>query len=149
MESMAYLGEHILFCCINHSRMLTHVHSVGPTDLTTGTVSNTGTVPTVTDNLHSQGTISSEILGVYFEPATTASSDLTGELTFGGVDKSKTTGNVNYVPITGTSPASAYWGIDQSLTYGSSTILSSTAGIVDTGTTLVLIASGTQLAYTR
>jgi saccharopepsin len=149
MESMAYLGEHILFCHINDSRMLTRVHSVGPTDLTLGTVSNTGTVPTVTDNFKSQGTISSEILGVYFEPATTASSDLTGELTFGGVDKSKTTGNVNYVPITGTSPASAYWGIDQSLTYGSSTILSSTAGIVDTGTTLVLIASGTQLAYTH
>jgi saccharopepsin len=149
MESMAYLGEHILFCRINDSRMLTHVHSVGPTDLTTGTVSNTGMVPTVTDNLHSQGTISSEILGVYFEPETTASSDLTGELTFGGVDTSKTTGNVNYVPITGTSPASLYWGIDQSLSYGGSTILHTTAGIVDTGTTLVLIATGTQLAHTH
>ena len=146
---MAYLGEHILFCCINDSCTLTRVHSVGPTDLTTGTVSNTETVPTVTDNLHSQGTISSETLGIYFEPATEISVDLTGELTFGGVDKSKTTGKVNYVPITGTSPASAYWGIDQSISYGGSTILSSTAGIVDTGTTLVLIASGTQLAYTH
>ena len=47
-------------------------------------------------------------------------------------------------PITSTSPASAYVGIDQSITYGSSgtTILSSTAGITDTGTTLVLLASG-------
>lgn len=58
-----------------------------------------------------------------------------------------------------TSPASAFWGINQSIRYGSSTtILSNTAGIVgesleltlhhpylmlflDTGTTLVLIAS--------
>ena len=50
-------------------------------------------------------------------------------------------------PITSTSPASAYVGIDQSITYGSAgtTILSSTAGITDTGTTLVLIASGSSL----
>ena len=47
-------------------------------------------------------------------------------------------------PITSTSPASEYVGIDQSITYGSAgtTILSSTAGITDTGTTLVLLASG-------
>lgn len=44
--------------------------------------------------------------------------------------------------LTSTYPASEYWGIDQSISYGSETILSSTAGIVDTGTTLVLIASG-------
>jgi saccharopepsin len=147
---MACLGEHILFCCINDSLKLTRVHSVGPADLTAGTVSgDSETVPTVTDNLYSQGTISSYTLGVYFEPATTVSDDLTGELTFGGVDSSKTTGKVNYVPITATSPASSYWGIDQSLSYGGSTILSTTAGVVDTGTTLVLIASGTQLDYTH
>ena len=44
--------------------------------------------------------------------------------------------------ITSTSPASEYWGINQSITYGSTSILSTTAGIVDTGTTLTLIASG-------
>ena len=55
---------------------------------------------------------------------------------------------MNYVPITSTSPASAYWGIDQTLTYGENTkILDSTAGIVDTGTTLVLIASGKHAHY--
>ena len=49
-------------------------------------------------------------------------------------------------PITTTSPASTFVGIDQSITYGSptgTTILGATAGIVDTGTTLVLLASGT------
>ncbi|KAG2363009.1 aspartic peptidase domain-containing protein [Suillus spraguei] len=109
---------------------------VGPTDLTQGTVSGVGSVPTVTDNLYSQGTIGTEALGVYFAPGGGA-----GELTFGGFDSSKTTSSVNYVPLTTTSPASSYWGIDQSITYGSSTILSSTAGIVDTGTTLIYIAT--------
>jgi saccharopepsin len=73
-------------------------------------------------------------------PASESDSD--GELTFGGVDTSKTTSSVSYVPITSTSPASQYWGIDQSISYNGKTILSSTAGIVDTGTTLVLIATG-------
>lgn len=44
-------------------------------------------------------------------------------------------------PLTNTEPASFYWGIDQSITYGNTAILSNTAGIVDTGTTLLYIAS--------
>ncbi|KAG2356696.1 acid protease [Suillus spraguei] len=102
---------------------------VGPTDLTQGTVSDVGTVPT-------SGTIGTKVLGVYFVPGGSS-----GELTFGGLDSSKTTSSVNYVSLTTTSPASTYWGIDQSIAYGGSTILSSTAGIVDTGTTLILIAT--------
>lgn len=112
---------------------------LGPVDLTEGTVSNANQVPTVTDNLYTQQTISSEVLGVFFAPA--SSEDSSGELTFGGYDASKFTGSISYVPITSTSPASAYWGIDQSISYGTTTILSTTAGIVDTGTTLILIAS--------
>ncbi|KAG1735324.1 acid protease [Suillus paluster] len=114
---------------------------VGPVDLTEGTVTNTNQVPTVTDNLYAQGTISSEVLGVFFSPA--SSDDSSGELTFGGYDASKITGDINYVPITSTSPASNYWGIDQSISYGDTVMLSETAGIVDTGTTLVLIATDT------
>lgn len=45
-------------------------------------------------------------------------------------------------PITSTSPASNYVGIDQSVMYGDTEILQTTAGIVDTGTTLLLLASG-------
>lgn len=41
------------------------------------------------------------------------------------------------------SPANQFWGINQQIRYGTSTsILSNTAGIVDTGTTLTLIATG-------
>jgi Eukaryotic aspartyl protease len=64
-----------------------------------------------------------------------------------GHNLNRIVGDVNYVPITGTSRASKYWGIDQSITYGSSgqIILNLSAGIVDTGTTLILIATGSIL----
>ncbi|KII94442.1 hypothetical protein PLICRDRAFT_99960 [Plicaturopsis crispa FD-325 SS-3] len=121
---------------------------IGPVALTAGTLADkTATVPTVTDNLFSEKTISSNSIGIYYVPA--SESDPTGELTFGGVDTSKTTGDVAYTPITSTSPASEYWGIDQSISYGSTTILKSTAGIVDTGTTLILLATDAFQAYTK
>lgn len=122
---------------------------LGPTILTSGTLTNEPytKIPTVSDNLLSQKKISSEIVAISFNP-TTSTSTANGELTFGGVDSGKYTGAITYAPITTTSPAKYYWGINQAITYGSSgtSILSTTAGIVDTGTTLILIASD---AFTR
>jgi len=37
-------------------------------------------------------------------------------------------------PITSTIQAGRFWGVNQTITYGSMTILSNAAGIVDTGT---------------
>lgn len=116
------------------------VLGVGPADLTLGTVSHTGEVPTVMDNLYTQGTIGSEVLGMFFAPP--SSDDSSGELTFGGYDDSKITGDISYVPITSTNPASRSWGINQSISYGTTSILAETAGIVDTGSTFILIATG-------
>ncbi|EIW77123.1 acid protease [Coniophora puteana RWD-64-598 SS2] len=107
---------------------------IGPFALTQGTLNKLDIVVTVTENLQSQGTISTDAVGIYFAPA--ASDDSSGELSFGGPDSSKTTSDVAYVPLTLTSPASHYWGIDRFVSYGSQTILGSTTGIVDTGTTL-------------
>ncbi|EKM61625.1 uncharacterized protein PHACADRAFT_204793 [Phanerochaete carnosa HHB-10118-sp] len=121
---------------------------IGPVSLTWGTVNNTDTVPTVADNLFSQGTISTEVVAVSFEP-TTKESVTNGELTFGDTDSSKYTGSISYTPLTQTEPACYYWGIDQSITYGSTSILSTTAGIVDTGTTLTLIASDALQNYQK
>ena len=45
-------------------------------------------VPTVVDNLFSQGTIAADSLGIFYEP-TTQEGAINGELTFGGVDMSK------------------------------------------------------------
>ncbi|KIM81488.1 hypothetical protein PILCRDRAFT_71813, partial [Piloderma croceum F 1598] len=120
---------------------------IGPVDLTQDTLSGSSAeIPTVTDNLYKQGTISTEVIGVYYAPTTTAS-NTNGELTFGGTDSSKFTGSIAYVPLTTTSPASHFWGIDQSVSYGTTSILSSTAGIVDTGTTLILLATNAYNAY--
>ncbi|KIJ22022.1 hypothetical protein PAXINDRAFT_105760 [Paxillus involutus ATCC 200175] len=121
---------------------------IGPLDLTEGALTNepSATIPTVTGNLYTQGTIAQAVVGVFFAPTTTETST-NGELTFGGVDTSKYTGTLTYTPLTTTSPASYYWGINESVSYGSTTILSSTAGIVDTGTTLILLASNAYSKY--
>ncbi|KAI0357861.1 acid protease [Trametes cingulata] len=124
---------------------------IGPVDLTVGTLSpdTRSTVPTVTDNLFSQGLISSDEVAISFEP-TQQVENLNGELTFGGTDSSKFVGAINFAPITRTSPASEFFGIDQSIRYGTNTnILSRTAGIVDTGTTLTLIATDALQRYQR
>ncbi|PAV22065.1 aspartic peptidase A1 [Pyrrhoderma noxium] len=124
---------------------------IGPVSLTVGTLSpdTRSTIPTITDNLFSQGVISSNLIGISFNPTTSAVSN-NGEITWGGTDSSKFTGQINFTPITSTSPASEFWGINQSIRYGSSTsILSTTAGIVDTGTTLVLLATDGFNKYVR
>ncbi|OCH93069.1 acid protease [Obba rivulosa] len=117
---------------------------IGPTDLTEGTLSPNalGVIPTVTDNAYFEGLISQDAVGVSFQP-TTSESDTNGELTFGGADSSKYTGELSFVPITTTYPSNQYVGIDQSITYGSSgiSILSPTSGIVDTGSTLLYLAT--------
>ncbi|EKM61875.1 uncharacterized protein PHACADRAFT_248776 [Phanerochaete carnosa HHB-10118-sp] len=121
---------------------------IGPTDLTQDTTTGLGTVPTVTDNAFSQGLITSKEVGISFTPSnqTTATN---GELTFGGIDSSKFVGEITFVPITTTSPSSEFVGIDQSITYGTANmpVLEQTAGIADTGTTLIMIASDAFATY--
>ncbi|KAF9534255.1 aspartic peptidase A1 [Crepidotus variabilis] len=122
---------------------------IGPVNLTVGTLTpgSTKAIPTVTDNLYSLGIINSNVLSISFEPTTTEQVT-NGELTWGGVDSSLYSGDITYVPITSTFPASEYWGIDQSVKYGTSNeILSNTAGIVDTGTTLILLATDAYNKY--
>ncbi|RDW58364.1 acid protease-2 [Coleophoma crateriformis] len=113
----------------------------GPVGLTEGTVSNANTVPTFMDNLYSQGSISTEVLGVSFSPESGSDTDdSNGELTLGGTDSSKYSGSITYFPMLTTGEASYYWGIAISgFTYGSTTLASSASGIVDTGTTLIYI----------
>ncbi|KAJ3555656.1 hypothetical protein NM688_g2454 [Phlebia brevispora] len=109
---------------------------IGPTGLTKGSLfpDESATIPTG-NNL-----IPEHLFAVSFEPAT-SNPELNGELTFGGIDDSKFTGSITYTPITSTSPASQYWGIDQSISYGTTAILSQGSGIVDTGTSLIGLAS--------
>lgn len=115
----------------------------GPVDLTQQTVDGASQVPTFTNNLFSQGSIPSEVLGVSFKPESGSDTDdANGELTLGGTDSSKFTGSITYFPTLTSGNAARYWGISiASVTYGSTTLSSSTTAIVDTGTTLIYIAT--------
>lgn len=121
---------------------------LGPTILTSGSVSGLSTVPTVPDNLLAQHSVSSEVVSIFFAP-TTVTSTTNGELSFGGVDASKYSGAITFAPITTTSPSKYYWGVSQSIAYGSTrtTVQSSTAGIIDAGTTLILLATNSYNTY--
>ncbi|OAX32576.1 hypothetical protein K503DRAFT_805117 [Rhizopogon vinicolor AM-OR11-026] len=83
-------------------------------------------------------------LGVFFSPA--SSGDTTDEFTC-GYDASKITESINYVPITSIYPANTFWDIDQSISYGHTTILSKTARMVDSGTPNILIATDAFTKY--
>ncbi|KAF8526358.1 aspartic peptidase domain-containing protein [Gautieria morchelliformis] len=111
---------------------------IGPTDLTEGTLfpAFTAQIPTVTDNLFSQGTIDSYEIGFSFEPIT-SEFETNGEIIFGGTDASKFTGSISFTPVASTSPASTYWGIDQSVTYQEATgaVLDNTTGLLRLTTT--------------
>ncbi|KAH7357065.1 putative aspartic protease [Rhexocercosporidium sp. MPI-PUGE-AT-0058] len=121
----------------------------GPVGLTAGTVASTSSVPTFMDNLKSQGSITTEVLGVSFKPESGSDTDdANGELTLGGVDTSKYTGTLTYFPRLTSGTAAAYWGISiAKFTYGTTTLASSVTGIVDTGTTLIYIPTSAYNAF--
>ncbi|KAI8972443.1 acid protease [Trametes punicea] len=74
---------------------------VGPTDLTLNTLfpDTTSTIPTITDNLFTQGVISEHLVSISFEP-TDSPEIVNGELTFGGIDSSKFTGSITFACVT-------------------------------------------------
>ncbi|THH26973.1 hypothetical protein EUX98_g7218 [Antrodiella citrinella] len=126
------------------------VIGLGPNDLTVGTLSpdvNTA-IPTITDSLFSQAVISQNQVAISFEPTTTFP-NTNGEITFGGTDSSKFVGSINFAPITSTKPSANFWGLDQAVRFGNTQILATTAGIIDSGTTLTLIASASKDAFAQ
>ncbi|EKM51654.1 uncharacterized protein PHACADRAFT_31478 [Phanerochaete carnosa HHB-10118-sp] len=98
------------------------------------------------DGILGLGLLDAYEVGIAFAPPN-STSDPNGELTFGGVDSSKFNGDLTYTNITTTYPAMDYVGFNQSVTFGNQTLLSNTAGIVDTGTTLVELASDAFATY--
>lgn len=87
--SMVSLGTYRYFLSSRPIVSLNHVHSIGPVDLTEGTIGEKTPVPTVTDSLLQQGTIATESIGIFYEPSTSATAVANGELTFGSIDSSK------------------------------------------------------------
>ncbi|KAG9312005.1 acid protease [Chiua virens] len=123
------------------------IFGLGPIDLTEGKVSNTESVPTVTNNLFAQGKILWEAVAIFLAPF--AKSGDEGELTFGGVDHSKNTSHFRYAPLTTTSPSSRSWGVDASAFYGETAVMQETSGIIDCGSTLIFFPSDTHILYCR
>ncbi|KAG2365294.1 aspartic peptidase domain-containing protein [Suillus spraguei] len=134
---------------VSHGINFDGILGIGPAGLTIGTLKNSpkDTFPTVTDFLHAKGAISQPLVGIFFQ-LSTLEGESSGELSFGETNPAMYIGDITYTPITTTAPASNYWGIDQSITYGptGTMILSSTAGIIDSGFTFISIASD---AYDR
>ncbi|KZV75451.1 family A1 protease [Peniophora sp. CONT] len=115
---------------------------IGPTNLTQGIVPGKAFVPTFTDNLYDQSPLprTSDSVAISFGP-TTELITTNGELTFGEVDSSKYTGLITYSTVASDAIRNNVWGINQSIKYGSSLILNSSAGFVDTGTTINHLAT--------
>ncbi|KAG6330488.1 hypothetical protein ID866_8602 [Astraeus odoratus] len=112
---------------------------LGPTRLTTGISSDGMLIPTVVDNLYSERTIPSPLLGVYFMPTNMGGSGL---LSFGQIDVTVLTSDVKYVPVTTLQPASYYWSIEATIVYGANTpILDYGSGMLDTGSPSITISS--------
>ncbi|KAG6819635.1 hypothetical protein H0H93_009987 [Arthromyces matolae] len=107
------------------------------------------TVPTVLDNAFDQGIISNKVLGMYFQPTTQPNLTNGGEITWGGVDETKFIGDIVYTDVTTTGVSSHFWGINSAITYGKDLQLlnSTAAGIVDTGSPLLYIATDAYNAY--
>ncbi|OBZ81714.1 Rhizopuspepsin-1 [Choanephora cucurbitarum] len=101
-------------------------------------------IKTPVDNLISQGLISQPIYGVYLGKASNGGG---GEYLFGGYDSSKFTGSLKTVPIDN---SDGYWGITVgSLTAGGKSVARSFSGILDTGTTLLLLTDSVADAVAR
>ncbi|KAG2064108.1 aspartic peptidase A1 [Suillus decipiens] len=119
------------------------VLGIGPVALTLNTLTLTPTVsvPTVANRLAGEGTIEANILGVFFKPYGGSQAATAGQLTFGGTDPALHTTGITYAFVTARAPASNYWGIDQSITYGAAPILANAVGIVDSGHNLIALAT--------
>ncbi|KAG2355950.1 aspartic peptidase A1 [Suillus spraguei] len=103
-------------------------------------------IQTITDRLVVEGAMDRPVVSIFFQPIT-ANQVEHGELTFGGTRPSVYNYNLKYIGITSTPPSSQYWGINQSITYGATTILDNSAGILDCGTTFLYLASDAYEKY--
>ncbi|KAG2370156.1 aspartic peptidase domain-containing protein [Suillus spraguei] len=113
---------------------------IGPRDLslTTMPLAMDDTIPTVTDYLYEKGKIDWHVIGIFFQPVTADPDSKLGKLTFGGTDSTNLVDNVSFTANPG---SSLYWGINSRITYGQRSILDYNAGVVDTGCTLLSLAS--------
>ncbi|KAI9314377.1 Syncephapepsin [Dichotomocladium elegans] len=111
----------------------------GPIDGLLGLAFNTITsvegIKTPMDNLVSQGLISEPIFGVYLGKASESGG---GEYYFGGYNQDHIAGDLTTVPIDN---SQGFWGVTvDAYKTGGKTLVSDSAAILDTGTSLLILA---------
>ncbi|KAG2359224.1 aspartic peptidase domain-containing protein [Suillus spraguei] len=112
------------------------IFGIGPKELSHGAIENDqdGMILSFTDYLYIQGKIGQQVVDIFFQPITREPDSEFGELTFAR-------------PIIAMPPSLHYWGINQRITYSQTPILGFIAGIVNTGTTFLYLASNAFAKY--
>ncbi|CZT11957.1 related to rhizopuspepsin-2 precursor [Rhynchosporium agropyri] len=129
--------------------MVDGIFGLGPVELTEYHTSGIKRVPTFMNNLKAQGSIATEVFAISYRPESgNHMNDINGELTIGGIDTSKYTGDLTYFPRVTTGPNAGYWGIAVTkFTYGSTTLLSNVTAVVDSGSTMITLPTAAYNAF--
>ncbi|KAJ6486328.1 aspartic peptidase domain-containing protein [Mycena vulgaris] len=119
---------------------------IGPEELCTLEINATLGVPTIVQTLSCQRNITAQLFAIALQP-TTGVMSLNGEISWGAVDTTKFTGPVVFSPIASQEPSSSFWSTNMTFSYGATSLFAGSApGIIDTGSTLIYLATD---AYSR
>jgi hypothetical protein len=120
-------------CCVRSRYALTHSHTTTPPHsyhqqaFQSISVDN---VPTVFQNMYAQKLVPGNLFSFYLP----SMDSVLGELTLGGYDKSKFTGDLTWVPLV----SDTYWEVKlSSLSVNGQSITSAAKAVIDTGTSLM------------
>ncbi|KAG0200913.1 hypothetical protein BGX28_006160 [Mortierella sp. GBA30] len=101
------------------------------------TIESVRGVKTFLDNAIAAGAITQPVVSVFL-PSVRRNGGVGGEYLFGGIDSTKYTGDLTYINVS----RKAYWQIPMDdITYNGKSLGQANEGIVDTGTTLVIIST--------
>ncbi|KAF9353975.1 hypothetical protein BGX34_011281 [Mortierella sp. NVP85] len=101
------------------------------------TIESVRGVKTFLDNAIAAGSLSKPVVSVFL-PSIRRNGGVGGEYLFGDIDSTKFDGDLTYVPVT----KKGYWqiNIDDAASSNGQSIGQSSAGIIDTGTTLIIVS---------
>jgi len=102
---------------------------------------------TITDNLFHEHQIKQQVTVSLFPSNSTPVEN--GELTFGGVDTDRCTGEINYFPLAKSDPANAFWSAESAFYYGEELLFNNAPGVFDTGTVLFGLATDAYNLYVK
>ncbi|KAH9831592.1 acid protease [Rhodofomes roseus] len=109
---------------------------LGPPGSNVNETSGINTTPTFMETLYSQGSIDDPVFGLYIPPFTDEPN--TGEITFGGVDSSRFTGDIEWIPQS--TPYNTHWGFNaSSFAWGNITMTSPLYARTNCGTLPILL----------